>query len=110
MRYRFGTICILTGLIMLTPTWLTAQDHGHQQPVTLDNLVVTATKLEDYVHANPQQVEIMNRVEIESRHILNLEEALFIAGQARLSQPGGGGGCRTPDHLCVGDALTALCQ
>lgn len=80
MRYRLKIIYILAGLIMLTPSWLTAQDHGHdqnrQQPVTLDNLVVTATKLEDYVRANPQQVEIMNRDEIDSRHILNLEEAL----------------------------------
>ena len=60
----------------------TANDHGQshgvglETPAVLDDVTVTADKLDEYIRNHPQQVTVIDREEILERNFLSMEETL----------------------------------
>ncbi|MEZ4524379.1 MAG: TonB-dependent receptor [Desulfobacterales bacterium] len=50
--------------------------HGHGAPVIMENMTVTAEKIEEYAKNHPQQVTVVDRKEIQERNFLSVEETL----------------------------------
>ena len=72
---------LLLAVALSSPVSAAQHQLEHQPPDqvpvrVMTEVVVTATKMDDYIRAHPQQVEILKRAEIDERHLLNLEEAL----------------------------------
>lgn len=63
--------------VLLVCTIAYAEDHSHEsEPITLDNIIVTAERINEYTNNYPGQVVVMGLGEIEQRNILSVEEAL----------------------------------
>ena len=73
-----------------------ATGHGHagKEAHRLDQVTVTAGRLETFMQNNPQQVEVMGRDEIESRNFLDSEEALDAVPGVDVTPSGTGLGSR----------------
>lgn len=65
-------------LITWTPAYGQANHgHGHSaEPTVMDNIVVTAERIDAFVETNPQQVVVLGMDEIQERNMLSVEEAL----------------------------------
>ncbi|GBC62543.1 TonB-dependent receptor [Desulfonema ishimotonii] len=50
--------------------------HGHDTPVVMERVTVTAEKIEEYIQNHPQQVTAVERQEILERNFLSVEETL----------------------------------
>ncbi len=82
LRFLANTCFVLwCGALILAPPLVEAADdqmkaaHG-ADPTTLETLVVTADRLGEYAENNPAMVEVLGRKDIETRNMLNVEEAL----------------------------------
>ncbi len=65
---------------MIPPVPWAQEKHGHgrsaPQPMAMDDVVVTAERIDAYVNNNPAQVVILGLEEIRERNLLSVEEAL----------------------------------
>jgi vitamin B12 transporter len=81
VKSTFGLLTTVLPALLLASTAL-AQEHGGQgshgagQPEAVDELVVTAEKIDEYIGQHPGQVVVLGVAEIEEHNILSVEEAL----------------------------------
>jgi iron complex outermembrane receptor protein len=68
--FAFGIV------LLLLPTCGDAQHEHRHDTVAMDELVVKADRIQDYIQKYPNLVEQVNRQEIEKRNILSIQEAL----------------------------------
>lgn len=94
MRFRILTAGLLATIltVCLTPHPARTASEGAGWPQTsMEEIVVTADEITDFIKNHPQDVAVVNRKEIVQRGLLNTEEILKIMPGVEVSQSAGSG-------------------
>ncbi len=81
-------------LFLLPPSLSLAWNPENSEPVTLEPIVVTASKIEDYRKNNPELVVEMNREEIKKGNFSGLDQVLNAIPGVDVKKSGSGSGSR----------------
>ncbi len=90
----FITIVFCFSLVLSCPNPAKAQQQKKSEPVILDTIVVTASRIEDYRKNNPQLVQEMTREQIQQGSFTGLDQVLNAMPGVEVKKSGSGIGSR----------------